>query len=148
MKLRQKAGLVIATLATAAGSAVVTAPMAAADDGNVYAFDGSHFDGAYCSWDGPDADWTTCSGGGVSRNLRNQASSVWNNGFAGAEGVVNFYWDTGYQGAWACLDHGDSWENLPSGDRVFSWGSDRGGYWENINDNISSHKWVDFCGQP
>ena len=147
MKIMQKAGLVIAALATAAGTAVLTAPTASAADGNVYAFDGGDFDGAYCAWDGADGDWSTCSADGVNRNLLNRASSLWNNGFPGGNDDVNFYYDQNQQGAWACLGNGDSWADLASGTRIFSWGPGQRGYWTNINDNIASHKWVGFCGQ-
>lgn len=147
MKIMQKIALAVAALATVGGAATMMAPAASAADGNVYAYDGTYFSGKYCGWVGNDTNWTTCSGGGVAQNLRNQASSLWNNGYSGGNDDVNFYWDTGYSGAWACLGTGDYWADLPLGVEHFTWGPGLGGYGDTLNNNISSHKWVSYCGQ-
>jgi hypothetical protein len=147
MKIMQKAGLAIAALATVAGTAVVTAPAASAADGNVYAFEGTYNSGPYCAWSGDDGDWSTCSGGGVNRNMLNKASSLWNNGYPGSYDDVNFYYNQGQGGAWACLGNGDAWADLSLGHEIFSWGPGLAGHGGRINDDIASHKWVNYCGQ-
>ena len=85
---------------------------------------------------------------GILRNMRNRASSLRNNGYAGGYDKVNFYWGVGYYGAWACLGVGDYWADLPLGREYFSWGSGLPGYRQSLNNNIASHKWVPQCGNP
>ncbi|MFI5681939.1 peptidase inhibitor family I36 protein [Streptomyces cellulosae] len=60
-------------------SAASAAPSAAAADGYFYAWEGANRTGKYCRWLGDDTNWTTCSPGG---NMRNQASSIENRGWA------------------------------------------------------------------
>jgi hypothetical protein len=133
----------ITKIAVAVAVAVVIAPTAAqAADGNVYAYEHINFGGAVCAWSGNDTDWGSCSPGGT---MLNRASSLWNNGYAGGNDEVNFYWGQSYTGAWDCLGVGDAWSNLTN--QRFIYGSGRPGHGQSTNDNIASHKWVSFCGQ-
>jgi len=128
--------------ATALAAALAIAASAQAADGRVYAWEHAYTQGRVCSWVGNDTNWTTCSPGG---NLRNQASTLWNNGYAGGNDDVNFYWGLSYTGAWDCLRVGTWWSNLQY--QRFIYGAGRSGYNQVTNDNISSHKWVSYCGQ-
>ena len=133
----------ITTIAVAAVVAVAIAPAAAhAADGNVYAYEHSNFAGARCNWVGNDGDWGSCSPAGT---MLNRASSLWNNGYAGGNDDVNFYWGKWYTGAWDCLGVGDRWSNLAN--QWFAYGPGLPGYGQSTNDNIASHKWVSYCGQ-
>jgi hypothetical protein len=117
---------------------VATGPAGATADGYFYAYEHAYQGGKYCRWVGNDGDWSSCSPGG---NLRNQASSLWNNGYAGVSEDVNVYWGLNYTGAWACIANGYYYANLA--DWYFPTNGSGGG--ENMNDNISSHKWSDSC---
>ncbi|MFI7602157.1 peptidase inhibitor family I36 protein [Actinoplanes sp. NPDC049681] len=103
-------------------------------DGNFYAWNEWRYSGHKCAWQGNSADWT---GAGC----RNQASSVWNNGYLGGNDDVRMYWDTNYGGASICLWRGTYIENLQS----VSFPNNGAGAGQNANDNISSHKWVSSC---
>ena len=164
MNIIQKAALVLAAAGTAVGLGTVLAPAASAApapapvpgassaqaataaaapnatalapaDGYFYAYADSNYGGKYCRWVGNDTDWSSCSPGG---NLRNQASSLWNNGYAGSFDDVYVYWGLSYGGAYACIGNGLAYSNLSN--YVFPVGGS--GVGENMNDNISSHKWV------
>jgi peptidase inhibitor family I36 len=78
--------------------------------------------------------------------MRNRASSLWNNGYVGGNDHVNFYYSPSYGGAWDCLSPGTSWSNLVN--QWFAYGQGLPGYGQSTNDNIASHKWVDYCGLP
>ncbi|MEV7076341.1 peptidase inhibitor family I36 protein [Streptomyces sp. NPDC093990] len=123
-------------------SAAPAASSAAAADGYFYAWEGANRTGKYCRWLGNDTDWTTCSPGG---NMRNQASSIENRGYPGSYANVVVYWDTGYGGTNACIDNG--WYYADLAQWVFL--NDGPGQGETLNDNISSHKWInDLCAGP
>jgi len=139
--MRRITKVALATITVAAALAVPTAAQAA--DGKVYAYQHWNFTTPYCAWVGNDTDWGSCSPAG---SMRNKASSLWNNGYAGGYDDVNFYWGTSYTGAWDCLGNGTSWSNLQN--QRFVYGASRPGYNQSTNDNISSHKWVSYCGQP
>jgi hypothetical protein len=129
----------ITKIAVAVAVAMVIAPAAAqAADGNVYAYEHANFGGARCAWSGNSSDWSSCG-------MRNRASSLRNNGYPGGNDDVNFYWGTGHTGAWDCLGVGDAWSNLANQRFIYRPGLP--GYGESTNDNISSHKWVSYCGQ-
>jgi hypothetical protein len=87
------------------------------------------------------ATWYDDSSNWVDRNMRNQASSVHNNGFAGAYDDVLLYWDAGHGGAAYCLRNGNYLMDMRY-DR-FPYNGTGGG--QAMNDNISSHRWVDYC---
>ena len=111
--------------ATALAAALAIAASAQAADGRVYAWEHAYTQGRVCSWVGNDTNWTTCSPGG--------------------NDDVNFYWGLSYTGAWDCLRVGTWWSNLQY--QRFIYGAGRSGYNQVTNDNISSHKWVSYCGQ-
>ncbi|WP_306215881.1 peptidase inhibitor family I36 protein [Actinoplanes sp. RD1] len=129
---------------TGSGDTASRTQAALAADGRVRAWEHANGGGRHCWWTGHDASWTDCSPGGTMLNI---ASDLRNTGYVGGRDEVNFYWGQGYTGAWACLSVGDSWRNLDDG-YIFSWGSDKDGYRERINDNIASHRWVVNCGDP
>ncbi|GAA2478541.1 hypothetical protein GCM10010406_13380 [Streptomyces thermolineatus] len=139
---------VLAAPATAGATGKeVSAPAPAAEsgtvgalaDGYLYAYEHINWGGAYCRWYGDDADWSTCSPGG---NMRNKASSLWNNGHPGSYDDVLLYWDVNYGRARACIPNGVYWNNLTG---LYFNDSGYGGHGQTLNDNISSHKWVDSC---
>jgi hypothetical protein len=141
--------LIGAMLAATVGGVVATASPALAADGKVYAYQYRYWQGFYCGWVGNDTDWSTCyDNAGDLHNMLNQASSLWNNGYAGGYDKVNFYWGKSYYGAWACLGVGDYWADLPLGREHFTWGPGLPGYGQVVNDNVASHKWVTRCGNP
>ncbi|MFD8590499.1 peptidase inhibitor family I36 protein [Streptomyces sp. NPDC059637] len=125
--------------ASTSASPAESGTVGALADGYLYAYEHIDRGGAYCRWYGDDADWSTCSPGG---NMRNKASSLWNNGYPGSYDDVALYWGTNYTGAPACLRNGVYWNNL-TGLHFNRPGSS--GHGETINDNISSHRWVNSC---
>lgn len=123
--------------------AAVVSPAAAAADGYFYAYDGANKTGKYCKWEGDDSNWSSCSPGG---GIRNQAGSIWNNGYAGAYEDVKVYWDNGddgaWDGAWACIQNGYYYADLAN------WNfpnNATGGGGEVMNNNISAHMWANAC---
>lgn len=137
----------IVAVVAAAAAAVIVAPAAAqAADGYVYAWQHVSRGGDMCRWSGNDDDWSSCRGRIFAGNMRNRASSLWNNGYPGAYDDVNFYYGRWYSGAWDCLGVGDAWGNLTR--QRFVYGRGKPGYGQSTNDNIASHKWVNYCGQP
>ncbi|MEU3823567.1 hypothetical protein AB0E74_28730 [Streptomyces sp. NPDC030392] len=107
---------------------------AAAADGYLYAWEHAWKGGRQATWYDDSSNW-------VDRNMRNQASSVHNNGFAGAYDDVLLYWDAGHGGAAYCLRNGNYLMDMRY-DR-FPYNGTGGG--QAMNDNISSHRWVDYC---
>lgn len=141
------AAFAVVAPAASAATPEANAPSPKAADGYVYVWDGANKTGAGCAWSGNDGDWSACTDrSGAWHNLRNKAGSLYNNGYAATNDKVNFYWGTNYTGSWACLGRGDSWPNLPAEGHTFTWGVNLPGYREPINNNISSHKWVSYCG--
>jgi hypothetical protein len=143
--------IIAAMLAAIAAGTLATATAAMAADGYVYAYDqpyGWSRGGDACRWYGNDTDWGNCSWYGRTLSMKNRASALWNNGYAGGYDKVNFYWGTGYYGAWACLGVGDYWADLPLGREHFTWGAGKPGYGQVVNNNVASHKWVTQCGNP
>ncbi|MGH1553021.1 peptidase inhibitor family I36 protein [Streptomyces sp. L7] len=119
-------------------SAIAAGPAGATADGYFYAYENANFGGKYCRWAGSDNDWSTCSPGG---NLRNQASSLWNNGYAGAYEDVIVYWDLNKTGAGACIANGYAYADLAG----WQFPNNGPGGGETLNDNISSHTWANAC---
>ncbi len=70
--------------------------------------------------------------------MLNQASSVWNNGYAETYDDVNVYWGSGYSGASKCIGRGGYIADLSY--YTFPYNGTGGG--ETLNNNIASHKWV------
>ncbi|MFB8247154.1 hypothetical protein ACFC5X_19200 [Streptomyces sp. NPDC055952] len=130
------AALVAPTTAYAAGTAE-TAPAserAVAADGNLYAWEHSWKGGRQAAWFGDSSNWSD-------RNMRNQASSVDNQGYAGAYDDVRLYWDAGYGGASYCLANGHYLMDM----RYDYFPNNGAGGGQAMNDNISSHRWVNSC---
>ncbi|HEX8629315.1 MAG TPA: peptidase inhibitor family I36 protein [Catenuloplanes sp.] len=133
-------------------TAVVAAPTAAhADeapsgirprDGNLYAWDKPSYESSInrptaCVWSEASTNWEGCKFIGGLWDMRNEASSVYNN--SSGNRPVNLYYTVNYGGAWLCLHPGSYMDNLNN--RILSWGPGKGGYRQNANDNISSHRW-------
>ncbi|MFE5486123.1 peptidase inhibitor family I36 protein [Streptomyces sp. NPDC056527] len=118
----------------------VTAPAAVspaavpAPDGFLYAWEHPHAGGFHCRWNSNNANWAGC---------RNKVSDVWNNGFPGRGEDVRLFYGLNWTGSWVCLHQGHSLPDLGlSGLRFFSQGAGKG---QLVNDNVSSHDWVDAC---
>ncbi|WP_344314285.1 hypothetical protein [Fodinicola feengrottensis] len=103
-------------------------------DGNFHAYRESNYVNG-CYWSGDSANWVFSGGCG---NFNDTASSVWNNGYAANLDGVLMFKDINYGGPFMCLSRGDSWGDLNLGIERFSDGSF-------ANDQISSHRWSDFC---
>ncbi|URN17510.1 peptidase inhibitor family I36 protein [Streptomyces sudanensis] len=130
------AALLTPTTAFAANTEA-SAPMseqAAAADGNLYAWEHAWKGGRMAAWSGNSSNWSD-------RNMRNQASSVLNNGYAGAFGHVRLYWDAGYGGASYCLRNGEDLMDM----RYDYFEHNGAGGGQSMNDNVSSHRWVGSC---
>ncbi|WP_240137907.1 peptidase inhibitor family I36 protein [Streptomyces sp. MUM 178J] len=116
-------------------SPAAPAPLwAAAPDGFLYAWEHAHAGGFHCRWDKENANWAGC---------RNRVSDVWNNGFPGRLEDVRLFYGLAMTGSWVCLQRGESIPDLNAAGTVFTApGRGRG---ERVNDNVSSHDWVDAC---
>ncbi|WP_405590759.1 hypothetical protein [Streptomyces sp. NBC_01190] len=123
---------------TAAGSGRAAPRSAQAADGLLHAWTLPGGGGTPCFWGGNSDNWGPC---------RNAASDIWNNGYAVTLDAVDLYWGLNATGAHACISRGDSWNNLPSGQWKFTYGAGLGGFGQSIDNNISSHRWVDYCSQ-
>ncbi|GAA2444135.1 hypothetical protein [Streptomyces lavendulocolor] len=107
---------------------------AAAADGYLYAWEHAWKGGRQARWSGNSANW-------ADQNMRNQASSALNNGFAGAYDDVLLHWGLSYGGASYCLPNGADLMDM----RFDHFRHDGAGGGEALNDNISSHRWVNNC---
>ncbi|GAA3626772.1 peptidase inhibitor family I36 protein [Streptomyces chitinivorans] len=106
----------------------------AAADGYFYVWEHEKKRGRQASWRGNSADWSD-------RNMRNRASSAHNRGYAGAYEDVRMYWGKGYTGASYCLPNGGYLLHMT---RDFFPRNGTGGG-QTLNDNVSSHRWGDYC---
>jgi hypothetical protein len=119
----------------AAGLLATAAPAASAADGYLHAWQHSNRGGFHCAWLYDADNWGAC---------RNQMSSLHNTGYPGSYDDVNLYWDVNRLGSWACIPNGAYWSNLHN--YQFNRGATGSpGRGERLNDNISSHEWVDAC---
>ncbi|MET9089249.1 hypothetical protein ABZX77_46540 [Streptomyces sp. NPDC004237] len=114
------------------------APQLAAADGNLHVWTQPHAGGHHCAWSGNSDNWGTC---------RNLTSDIFNNGYPGGLDAVDLYWGTSATGAHACISQGDSWPDTTTGQYRFTYGEGQGGFGQSVNNNISSHRWVDYCSQ-
>ncbi|MEX2980773.1 peptidase inhibitor family I36 protein [Streptomyces sp. C36] len=122
-----------ASAAAATDSQAAPAP-APAPDGFLYAWEHHHAGGAHCRWNKENANWAGC---------RNKVSDVWNNGFPGRLANVRLFYGLAMTGSWVCLQQGQSIPDLNAAGTVFTaFGRGQG---EKVNDNVSSHDWVDAC---
>ncbi|MFB7513566.1 hypothetical protein [Streptomyces sp. NPDC056144] len=123
-----------ATAPTTASASASVPSSVPAPDGFLYAWEHPHAGGFHCRWNAENANWAGC---------RNKVSDVWNNGFPGRGEDVRLFYGLNMTGSWVCLHRGDSFPDLETDDvRFFSVGAGRG---ERVNDNVSSHDWVDRC---
>ncbi|MEU3827066.1 hypothetical protein GT045_27355 [Streptomyces sp. SID486] len=111
---------------------------AAAADGLLHAWTDPFGGGTPCFWEYNSDNWGPC---------RNKASDIWNNGYATTLDAVDLYSGVAGTEAHACISRGDSWNNLPSGQWRFTYGAGLPQFGKSVNDNISSHRWVDYCSQ-
>lgn len=121
----------------AQGSAPASRSTAAAD-GLLHAWTDPFGGGTPCFWSKSVDDWGPC---------RNKASDIWNNGYATTFDAVDLYYGRAGTEAHACISRGDSWNNLPSGKWKFTYGAGKKGFGKSVNDDIASHRWVDYCSQ-
>ncbi|MFE6488494.1 hypothetical protein ACFVGN_36945 [Streptomyces sp. NPDC057757] len=123
-----------------------SASAAAAEDGMLHAWVDSYRGGAECTWAGSSRNWDGNDEAIDCGGMRNRASSLENRGYEGID-AVNLYWDIDQEGAWACLGRGDMWLDLSLGREIFSFKDffNSGGYGQSLENNISSHNWVDHC---
>jgi hypothetical protein len=97
------------------------------------------WNGPHCSWSGNFNDWNAY-------NCGNKVTSIHNNGAPAKYDAVALYWGPNHTGAWTCIPRGAKW-NLRDETHVFNRvaGGNGAGFWQNINDNVRSHKWIDHC---
>ncbi|MDQ0946241.1 hypothetical protein QFZ24_000164 [Streptomyces phaeochromogenes] len=87
--------------------------------------------GRHCQWSGGSDNWASCS-------MRNEASSLHNNGYTHD---VWLYYSPGRTGAHFCLNRGVYLENIVH--HYFPHNGSGGG--TSLNDNIASHAWTPNC---
>ncbi|MFE9448385.1 hypothetical protein [Streptomyces sp. NPDC006739] len=120
------------------GAQGAKAPRLASADGYLHVFTQPNGGGRECSWAGNSDNWGSC---------RNLTSDIWNNGYAGGNDAVDLYWGLNATGAHACISQGDRWNDTTQDDYHFTYGAGLGGFGATVNNNISSHRWVDYCSQ-
>ncbi|MFF3591710.1 peptidase inhibitor family I36 protein [Streptomyces sp. NPDC002387] len=135
------AGAVLCSLVafspTAAHAQPPNLPDSANADGYLYAYNDPELEGTRCRWAGSAGTWGSCE---------NEASSLWNNSYYGID-AVDLYWGEFHTGAHACISRGDIWGDLSGGQYHFTYGQGLSGFGDNVNDNIASHQWVEYCSQ-
>ncbi|MFF0158492.1 hypothetical protein ACFYRY_13295 [Streptomyces sp. NPDC005263] len=127
-----------ANAAEASSQGSATARSAQAADGYLHVWTDPHGGGTPCFWSVNADDWGPCT---------NKASDIWNNGYEARNDAVDLYWGAGATGAHACISRGDSWPDLTTDQYRFTYDSGKKGFGQSVNDNIHSHRWVDFCSQ-
>lgn len=124
--------------ASNSGAKAPAAPRTAAADGYLHVFTQPFGGGRECKWLGNSDNWGTC---------RNLTSDIWNNGYAGGNDAVDLYTAPNAGGAHACISQGDRWINTTTGEYRFTYGAGLEQFGASVNNNISSHRWVDYCSQ-
>jgi hypothetical protein len=131
-----------APLATAGpqqhGARPATSSRLRSADGRLHVYTPPYGGGRTCSWVGNADTWGSC---------RNLVSDIWNNGYPGGNDAVDLYWGVNATGAHACLSQGDRWPDLINDPQHFTYGAGQGGFGQSLNNNVSSHRWVDYCSQ-
>ncbi|WP_405764352.1 hypothetical protein [Streptomyces sp. NBC_01538] len=122
----------------AGSQGTATAKSVQAADGRLYAWTDPHGRGTVCFWTVNADNWGPC---------RNAASDIWNNGYATRFDAVDLYTAPNGGGAHACISRGDSWPDLTTHQYRFTYGEGLEHFGHTVNDDISSHRWVDFCSQ-
>ncbi|WP_030378466.1 MULTISPECIES: hypothetical protein [unclassified Streptomyces] len=113
-------------------------PARAAADGYLHVYTQPYGGGRECKWLGNSDNWGTC---------RNLTSDIWNNGYAGGLDAVDLYTAPNAGGAHACISQGDRWIDTTTGEYRFTYGAGLEQFGASVNNNISSHRWVDYCSQ-
>ncbi|MFE9764363.1 hypothetical protein ACFYPC_07495 [Streptomyces sp. NPDC005808] len=121
-----------------AGSQGTGSAQLVAADGKLHVYTQPYGGGLECSWTGNSNDWGSC---------RNLTSDIWNNGYAGGPDAVDLYTAPNAGGAHACISQGDRWYDTKSGTYRFTYGAGLEQFGASVNNNISSHRWVDYCSQ-
>ena len=119
-------------------AATAKAVAAAEPDGRLWAWEEPYRGGTACRWEDDWADWTLGCW-----EVSNDASSLENRGYVATYDDVNLYYRDDFKGSYACLGRGDMWMDLTLGWEKFHAPGD--GQWEEVNDNVASHKWVSSC---
>jgi hypothetical protein len=120
------------------GVQTAAAPRPAAADGYLHVYTQPNGRGHECKWLSNSDNWGTC---------RNLTSDIWNNGYAGGFDAVDLYTAPNGGGAHACIGQGDRWNDTTTGDYRFTYGAGLEQFGASVNNNISSHRWVDYCSQ-
>ncbi|MFF4785874.1 hypothetical protein ACFY3E_31725 [Streptomyces griseorubiginosus] len=110
----------------------------ASADGFLHVYTQPYGGGRECKWSGNSNDWGSC---------RNLTSDIWNNGYAGGLDAVDLYTAPNAGGAHACISQGDRWWDTTTGNYRFTYGEGLEQFGKSVNNNISSHRWVDYCSQ-
>ncbi|MEV0220092.1 peptidase inhibitor family I36 protein [Streptomyces sp. NPDC050704] len=105
---------------------------AAAADGYLHVYMHQNYGTPHCQWSGDSDNWDSCNG------MRNEASSLWNNGFTHD---VWLYYGPNQTGASFCLDKGEKLPNIVH----YHFPNNGTGGGTSLNDNIASHEWVANC---
>ncbi|WP_405839421.1 hypothetical protein [Streptomyces sp. NBC_01518] len=115
-----------------------TAAAQLSGDGYLHVYTQPYGGGRECKWSGNSDNWGSC---------RNLTSDIWNNGYAGGLDAVDLYTAPNAGGAHACISQGDSWPDTTTGEYRFTYGAGLEQFGKSVNNNISSHRWVDYCSQ-
>ncbi|WP_055526495.1 peptidase inhibitor family I36 protein [Streptomyces graminilatus] len=126
-----------ATALDAGSHGTKTARLASAD-GFLHVFTQPNGRGHECKWEGNSNNWGSC---------RNLTSDIWNNGYFGGNDAVDLYTAPNAGGAHACISQGDRWSDTTTNQYHFTYGAGLEGFGASVNNNISSHRWVDYCSQ-
>ena len=121
-----------------AGSQSTATARLASADGYLHVYTQPYGGGRECKWSGNSDNWGSC---------RNLTSDIWNNGYAGGLDAVDLYTAPNAGGAHACISQGDSWPDTTTGTYRFTYGAGLDQFGKSVNNNISSHRWVDYCSQ-
>ncbi|MER7927968.1 MULTISPECIES: hypothetical protein [unclassified Streptomyces] len=115
-----------------------TASAQLSGDGYLHVYTQPYGGGRECKWSGNSDNWGSC---------RNLTSDIWNNGYAGGLDAVDLYTAPSAGGAHACISQGDRWWDTTTGNYRFTYGAGLDQFGKSVNNNISSHRWVDYCSQ-
>ncbi|MFI0977623.1 peptidase inhibitor family I36 protein [Streptomyces sp. NPDC021093] len=118
--------------AQAAEAPAVPAPSGAAADGKLHVYLDFNYVGECAAWTGNSTNWGTC---------RNKVSSLRNSGYPGSLDDVWVYYAPNYGGAKRGVHNGVGLDNLTKWTFDPNTGSGSG---QQLNDNISSHKWTNL----
>ncbi|MDQ1037569.1 hypothetical protein QFZ75_003985 [Streptomyces sp. V3I8] len=124
--------------AAESGSQDTRSARLASSDGYLHVYTQPYGSGTECKWEGNSNNWGAC---------RNLTSDIWNNAYLGGNDAVDLYTAPDAGGAHACIDAGDRWIDTTTNQYHFTYGAGLEGFGQSINNNISSHRWVNYCSQ-